>query len=293
MTLISQAAVDLIVAAEVSSRATFEKRYQRPEWPGGMSGITIAIGYDVGYATAAKLRADWTGRIPKEMIDALVPCCGIHASAAAAILPHVKPLVSVPWATAMEVFEKVDEPAWIARVCAAIPGADKLSPDCLGALVSLAYNRGASFNQSGDRYIEMRNIRSLIVAGKLADVPAQFRSMKRLWPTMRGLVDRREAEARLFEKGLKPQGTLPERKPNDTPPPMLPPPKPGSAEAGSGGAVIVATGPVAKKAAENGASVTQIAIIVAACAIAAVGAWFAVRWFKTRTVIARQKDIPT
>ena len=34
-------------------------------------------------------------------------------------------------------------------------------------------------------------------------IPDCFREMKRLWPNMRGLVDRREAEAKLFEAGLE------------------------------------------------------------------------------------------
>jgi hypothetical protein len=35
-----------------------------------------------------------------------------------------------------------------------------------------------------------------------ASIPGEFRSMKRLWPTVPGLRKRREREARLFERGL-------------------------------------------------------------------------------------------
>ena len=38
----SQAAFDLIVAQEVSSKAYYEKNYRRPEWPGEQSGATVA-----------------------------------------------------------------------------------------------------------------------------------------------------------------------------------------------------------------------------------------------------------
>lgn len=38
---ISQAAFDLIVNSEVSSRRTYENDYRRPERPGGQSGITV------------------------------------------------------------------------------------------------------------------------------------------------------------------------------------------------------------------------------------------------------------
>jgi GH24 family phage-related lysozyme (muramidase) len=77
-----------------------------------------------------------------------------------------------------------------------------LSPDCLGALVSLTYNRGPSFGNPGDRYIEMRNIKKLVETKRFADIPAEFRKMKRLWPGTSGLQIRREREAVLFEHGL-------------------------------------------------------------------------------------------
>jgi hypothetical protein len=76
---------------------------------------------------------------------------------------------------------------------------------CLGVLVSLVYNRGAGMNdpanQPGQR-AEMRAIRDAVAAGRFSDVPAQLRSMERLWPVGNGLRDRREREAQLFEEGL-------------------------------------------------------------------------------------------
>jgi GH24 family phage-related lysozyme (muramidase) len=51
----------------------------------------------------------------------------------------------------------------------------------------------------------MRAIAADVASGNLADIPQQFRSMKRLWenqPNMAGLVRRRELEALLFEEGL-------------------------------------------------------------------------------------------
>ena len=60
-TPISAAAVDLLVASEVSSRAFYERRLVHPIWPQGRSGITIGIGYDVGTVSAGTLKADWMG----------------------------------------------------------------------------------------------------------------------------------------------------------------------------------------------------------------------------------------
>ena len=50
--MISKKAIELIIKHEVGGRAVYEKRYQKPIWAGGDSGVTIGLGYDVGYVTA-------------------------------------------------------------------------------------------------------------------------------------------------------------------------------------------------------------------------------------------------
>ncbi len=231
MNLISDAARDLIVAEEVSSKATYQARYQRPEWPGGGSGVTIGIGYDVGAGvrSVGQLRADWGNRIPDSMIEALVPCIGVTGSNASLLLASVRPKVNVPWEAAIGVFDAVDVPRWYAICKAALPNFEMLSLDCKGVLLSLAYNRGASFSKDGDRYIEMRAIKAHMIAKEFAKIPTELRLMKRIWPqqSMRGLVLRREHEARLFEQGL----TVPVvAAPKPVPPPPdiepVPPAKP-------------------------------------------------------------------
>lgn len=201
----SQAAIDLIVDEEVSGRAVYEKRYRHPEWPGGHSGITFGIGYDIGQdkpeAAQAKLRADWKGRIPDAMIQALEPCCGVSGEAAHALLAGVRPKVDISFDVAMGEFSARDLPEFEGKVARVLPNTDKLAADCFGALTSIAYNRGASFGLAGDRYREMRAIRDHMAAQQFERIPAEIRSMKRLWSN--GLVGRREREALLFERGLK------------------------------------------------------------------------------------------
>jgi hypothetical protein len=74
----SQAAVDLIVAEEVSSQAVYQARYQHPEWPGGASGVTIGIGYDCGYSPANTIQGDWGDKLPAPMVKCLQDVAGIH-----------------------------------------------------------------------------------------------------------------------------------------------------------------------------------------------------------------------
>jgi hypothetical protein len=220
MASISQRAIDLIIREEVSSEALYRKRYTGPIWPGVASGVTVGIGYDVGYVTPARLRADWQGRIPDRMIIALSRACGVRGAAAKALAAELRGQVVIPWEAAISNFREVKMPRWIATVKNKLPNTDKLHPDCLGMLVSLAYNRGPSFDAPGDRYREMRAIKALMASGNFAGIPAQFRSMKRIWPHVKGLQDRREREARVFEDGLKkaiPRVSIPENLPKPEP----------------------------------------------------------------------------
>ncbi|RTL49777.1 MAG: hypothetical protein EKK40_15685 [Bradyrhizobiaceae bacterium] len=200
---ISPVAFDLIVNAEVSSRATYERDYRRPERPGGQSGITVGIGYDCGYSSASVIRQDWENKIPDAMVQTLCGVAGLKGQAAQNRLASVRNRVDVPWGAALDVFSNVSIPKYL-RSCHALAHFDELPPDCRGVLLSLVYNRGASFSKAGPRYAEMRAIGADMAARRFADIPRQLRSMKRLWvtPSVRGVAIRREQEARLFEQGL-------------------------------------------------------------------------------------------
>jgi uncharacterized protein (TIGR02594 family) len=200
---ISKAAFDLIVESEVSSKALYEKRFRGPTWPGFQSGVTIGIGYDVGQTGATELQNDWNSVIPDPMLAALRSAVGITGPAARERTQQLKGQVDVPFDAAIKVHSDRVIPRWVAIVEKALgPNTSLLSPDCLGALVSLTYNRGPSFSKAGDRYTEMRAIKECVANKKFSEIPAQFRSMKRLWPSTSGLPPRREQEARLFEQGL-------------------------------------------------------------------------------------------
>lgn len=199
---ISLAAVEEIIREEDSSEEIYKQHYQYPTWPGGDSGVTIALGYDLGYVSPEKIHADWSDKVGASMLASMIAVSGIKGTAAHDAAERIEHRVTIIWEKALAVFLEVDMPGWIATVRKVLMNTDKLSPDSLGALVSLAYNRGASFSLPGDRYREMRQIKALMVSSHFADIPAQFRSMVRLWPHTSGLRGRRYREAYLFEKGL-------------------------------------------------------------------------------------------
>lgn len=204
---ISQRAFEAIIGWEVSDRRTYEATLQRPTWPREKSGVTIGIGYDLGYQTRATFVQDWSPHLNEDEVETLLPCVGVKGRDAEALARRVANEISIPWEAAISVYQETTIPRWEAATLVAFPGADKLPPDCFGALVSLVFNRGPSMGKPGDdRRREMRLIRDAIRVGDYGDVPNCLREMTRLWPDTRGLRNRREAEAKLFENGLKEAG---------------------------------------------------------------------------------------
>ena len=195
-------AVAFIAREEVSSRRFYDTRCAQPTWPGGDSGVTIGVGYDLGYQS--EFATDWAGMLTAAQIAALLPWLGVKGAEAK---PGPAQLmgVTIPWSAAWTAFIRRTLPNQIKLTRATFVGPGSIPPLCLGMLVSLVYNRGTSMTDStanpGNRR-EMRDIRDAIAAGHLAAVPAALRAMKRLWSPDSGLVARREREARMFEEGL-------------------------------------------------------------------------------------------
>lgn len=204
---ISSRARDVIVRFEVSGERRYNAAYRKPIWPKGESGVTIGIGYDIGYCTRERLAEDWAGILSEASVASLGPACKVTGAAANGLLPFLQG-IDVSWTAALQQFDRF-VPFVAGETVHAFPRSEQLSADSFGALVSLVYNRGSAMNSRGsdslDRRKEMRVVKELIAAGNYAEIAGQIRSMKRIWqgdPNARGLLDRRELEARLFEMGL-------------------------------------------------------------------------------------------
>jgi len=209
----SKASVELTISSEIGSKQRYENNYARPSWPGGRSGVTVGIGYDLGYTTPENIKADFGPLLPSAMVVAMQNVAGLKGAQAASGLITVRSRVLIPWQVAMKVFLDVDLPRYEDMLIRSCPRAVELPGDCFGALTSLVYNRGdGGFHSPDDRFREMRAIRDAIASGNFSEIPAQIRSMKRLWgDAQRGLITRREQEAKLFEQGLiNKTGTLPD-----------------------------------------------------------------------------------
>lgn len=198
--VISPAAVALIVRWEVGSQALYTRRYEAPIWPGGASGVTWGIGYDGGHQTRQQIGLDWSVLKAASRLQA---AAGITGAAAQPVVRQLHD-VRVPFGLATDVFGIASLPRYhaSARRAFGAAGFDALPVDAQGALVSVVYNRGASM--AGPARAEMRAIRDVCLPGAdLKCIAGQMRQMCRLWRGTNleaGLCGRREDEAGMTER---------------------------------------------------------------------------------------------
>lgn len=199
VTQLSPKSIDLILEYEVGGGQSYYNKYlQKPTWPKGASGVTIGIGYDLGYNDLNQFTKDWQGKISDEDFVRLSKVLGKKGDSAANVVGSVRDIL-VPWSAAFEVFQNNTIPRFIKQTLEAFPQADQLHPDAFGALVSIVFNRGASV--TGDSRREMLNIRHLVPSKNYKAIAQEVRNMKRLWigKGLNGLLTRREEEAKIIE----------------------------------------------------------------------------------------------
>ncbi len=196
----SMVGLEWIVKFEISSEAYYNRHLKHPTWPGGASGVTIGIGYDLGYVSAAQMRRDWGGKIADADVEILEKVCRLKAEDARAKLRLVSiKSVAVSFESASQVFYFSSLPTYAAKCLKAYPGVEQLPADAQAALLSLVFNRGT--RKSGTTRREMKAIEPLVATGDLDGIAQQILSMKRLWEGrgLDGLLRRREHEAALVE----------------------------------------------------------------------------------------------
>lgn len=183
----------------------FEGMDQPSKWPGVSSGITLGHGYDLGYHSAPQFREDWSSHLTPAQFRRLLPALGVRGTEAAKLASQFKD-ITITKAMAADVFSRSSVPAMIRMTRSAFPGAAQLPSLAFGVLCSLVYNRGGAID--GPKRIEMLRIKGAIaryatnaqgLRPTLLTIASNLRSMTRLWPTVRGLRRRREAEATLME----------------------------------------------------------------------------------------------
>jgi len=175
---------------------------QPGKWPGESSGITLGIGYDLGFVTPEQFEEDWSQYLTGDEIERLKTAIGVSGEAAHQRASEFSD-IRIKREDANEVFKNRTLPLHSARTEKAFPGVDQLPANAQGALVSLVFNRGAAMD--GGRRTEMRAVRDAVAQGDLQEIANQIRAMKRLWvgKGVDGLLKRRDAEADLVESSIE------------------------------------------------------------------------------------------
>lgn len=195
--VVSRRGLEQIAQFEISSEGFYRRRLARPTWPGGASGITIGIGYDLGYNTKAQIIRDWGGRLADADLEELVAVAGKKGETAEAVLSTVDH-IKIPFEAAKEVFYLGTLPRFARLTRKAYPGIEALPADAQAMLLSLVFNRGGKM--SGTRRKEMKAIQPLVIQKDLNGIAQEIRAMKRLWDVslLPGLHARRDEEARVI-----------------------------------------------------------------------------------------------
>lgn len=200
--MLSKKAIDLIIQFEIGGRTYYDKALQKPTYPGGDSGVTIGIGYDLGYNTEKQFMADWSPNLNLNFVNALRPLCGLKGDKVKGMIKGEVLNVRIPYNIAYDVFVKTSIPRFYKATLSIYPDMINLNEDTQGALVSMIYNRGTKLD--GDRRKEMRAIIDLVKKKDYEGIAEEIEKSKRLWEGkgLDGLVLRREAEADLIRDSI-------------------------------------------------------------------------------------------
>lgn len=193
---LSQKGIDKLISFEVGSKAYYQQYLRQPCWPGASSGITIGIGYDLGYQNKDSFKSDWQAVLNNKQINTLLPACGLTGRAAKNRLADFQS-VSIAYSAAMQVFLNTTLAQYAYQTLKIYPEMIYLKPDAQTALVSLVYNRGASLADKPSRK-EMRDLVAQVKNKNYQAIASSIQQMKRLWgPQLSGLHKRRDSEAEL------------------------------------------------------------------------------------------------
>ena len=104
---LTKSGIQKIIDFEIGSVAYYEAQLRKPTWPGGDSGVTIGIGYDLGYQTLQGFTSDWGNLLSARDIDKLSIACGKKKLAAKRLISRFS-RVQIPYQSAYEVFIQND-----------------------------------------------------------------------------------------------------------------------------------------------------------------------------------------
>lgn len=213
-TLLDTNGVAFIALEETGGLAYYQKITRFPHWPGGESGITIGVGYDLRFNKLENFQKDWGHYLPAATLQELAKDIDKQGSDLRAnALKNMG--IEVPFYAAWQVFVRKTLPNFYQETLKVYPSLASLPNFCPSVLVSLVYNRGSAIN--GKNREEMANIQRILADAEQARLKGKTRAevsqlllpaadelleMKKYWPVTSGLVKRRQQEANLWRESL-------------------------------------------------------------------------------------------
>jgi len=144
---LTKSGIQKIIDFEIGSRAYYESKLKHPIWPGGDSGVTIGIGYDIGYQSREQFQQDWQAFLSRSDLRKLQRTCGRKGRVASLYIRRLS-RIEIAYEHAFDVFINTSLPQYAEKTKQAFPGVEKLDASAQAGLVSLVYNRGASLHQT-------------------------------------------------------------------------------------------------------------------------------------------------
>lgn len=202
------------------------KYKSKPQWPAGVSGVTIGFGYDLGYRTRKKFYDDWSDILDPETMKRLEKAIDKKGGKAKELAKELKD-IDISYDEARFVLMDRILPEQIKKTFSVYPEAENLHPDSQGALVSMIFNRGPGLNvridpkaekkeqekqrAAHETLTEKRLIRGALATKNFESIPKHLDKMKRLASDGSWNWKRRQGEAKLFREGLDQSQVLDER----------------------------------------------------------------------------------
>jgi GH24 family phage-related lysozyme (muramidase) len=195
-----------VVAKAADFLTKVETVQQHPYWPGGNSGVTLGIGWDLGQHNRVELQLAWAA-LSADSLERLEAAAGKKGAAAQALIPQLKS-IEVPADVSKQVLSTSLDKYYYPFVTNQFSGLKELPTEAQVVLISLVFNRGVSmghepdwrFAKEVDRRWEFRELRRDIKEGDMFAIYAHLGTMKRLWEKSgpRGLPIRRRDEQALI-----------------------------------------------------------------------------------------------
>ncbi|HTJ83932.1 MAG TPA: hypothetical protein VL400_19570 [Polyangiaceae bacterium] len=195
-----------------------------PHWPGGASGLTIGMGYDLRYQSPAQLHSDWDGVLTPEQLARLEAYTTqvkiVKGKQRKVVGPKptkaaLKAMadIEVRYKEGLKVFEDKILPRYREDAYRTFPGLKDMDPYTQASVIAMTYNRGTGYDDDPNRkrgeskakqrkrlarakhFVEMKGA---IFRQDTVAISAILREMK-AETSMKGVKNRREGEAKYLD----------------------------------------------------------------------------------------------